>query len=70
MAKKKKSNQGKSNARKRNKLDYIHYCMKLLDLLMIGLAVIIMFEFGPVGRSLHPCQCFFLGIGMVRFLYY
>ena len=60
MAKKRKNNR-KTNVRKKKQSGLHPLLYEVIGLAMIGLAIIIMFEFGPAGRILSSAARFLLG---------
>ena len=54
-------NKRKSNARKKKQTGLHPLLYEVIGLVMIGMAVIIMFEFGPAGRGLSSASRFLLG---------
>ena len=61
MSRKKKKGNRKSNARKKKASGMHPLLYEVIGLAMIGLAVIIIFEFGPAGRGLTSLSMFIFG---------
>jgi S-DNA-T family DNA segregation ATPase FtsK/SpoIIIE len=61
MSRKRKNSKGKSNAKSKKSPDLHPLLYEVIGLAMIGLAVIIIFEFGIAGRSLASVSMFVFG---------